>query len=213
MEDAKSIRLKLSEKHPNLAMFGVFDGHGGELCSKYLETVLPEALGSLDNPTRESEIVDTLLTIDEKFLDDPHSRTHGSTCVFAVVQPRDQPNQREREFKFEVTVCNVGDSRAVLLRKDGRWKCLTRDHKPSLPEERDRIEKAEGKVENQRVDGQLALSRAIGDWSYKLNGRLKPHQQKVIATPEVSRILANEGDSLLICCDGLFEKLSTNVEI
>lgn len=68
-------------------------------------------------------------------------------------------------------------------------------------------------MENDRVDGQLALSRAIGDWNYKLNGKLKPLEQKVIAVPEISRALARKGDSLFICCDGLFEKLSVEVRL
>eukprot|EP00472_Partenskyella_glossopodia_P014818 CAMPEP_0197516030 /NCGR_PEP_ID=MMETSP1318-20131121/946_1 /TAXON_ID=552666 /ORGANISM="Partenskyella glossopodia, Strain RCC365" /LENGTH=346 /DNA_ID=CAMNT_0043064535 /DNA_START=86 /DNA_END=1126 /DNA_ORIENTATION=- len=209
MEDAKSLSLSLSEKHPDLSLFGVYDGHAGEETSKYLEKVLPTKLGDLDYPTRKSEIVDAMLEIDEEVLNNPDTRSHGSTCVYALVRPRPSPEAGE-EREYEVTIANIGDSRAVLLRKDGRWKLLTRDHKPSLAEERSRIEMAEGKVENDRVDGQLALSRAIGDWNYKLNGKLKPHQQKVIATPDVSRILAREGDCLLICCDGLFEKLSTH---
>jgi serine/threonine protein phosphatase PrpC len=44
---------------------------------------------------------------------------------------------------------------------------LSEDHKPDNKEELARIEKANHFVEESRVDGNLALSRAIGDFQYK----------------------------------------------
>ena len=48
------------------------------------------------------------------------------------------------------------------------------DHKPDDPEERKRIYNANGFVEENRVNGMLALSRALGDFEYKGNTTLKP---------------------------------------
>lgn len=44
---------------------------------------------------------------------------------------------------------------------------LSEDHKPDNAGEVKRIEKANHYVEDSRVDGNLALSRAFGDFQYK----------------------------------------------
>jgi len=48
------------------------------------------------------------------------------------------------------------------------------DHKPDNKEEKDRIEKAGGFVSEGRVNGNLNLSRALGDLEYKKDENLKP---------------------------------------
>jgi len=130
----------------------------------------------------------------------------GSTCVFALCQPLGGAEGAKKGYK--VTVCNVGDSRALIVRSNGRMVPLTMDHKPENSVERRRIYMAGGFVKQNRVDGQLALSRAFGDWSYKNNSALSYHEQKVIAVPDVTNEIMYEGDTLLVCCDGLFEQLS-----
>eukprot|EP00466_Bigelowiella_natans_P020656 jgi/Bigna1/89529/estExt_fgenesh1_pg.C_510028 len=235
MEDAMTIRLKLSEKHRNLSMFGVYDGHRGSKCSKFLEDHLPNVIGNLKDPTSKKELVvvkyhpmllpleesigcrinrmtcffvqtDALVQFDQKFLKHQDIRLDGSTCVFALCQPLGGAEGAKKGYK--VTVCNVGDSRALIVRSNGRMVPLTMDHKPENSVERRRIYMAGGFVKQNRVDGQLALSRAFGDWSYKNNSALSYHEQKVIAVPDVTNEIMYEGDTLLVCCDGLFEQLS-----
>jgi len=55
------------------------------------------------------------------------------------------------------------------LKDSDRYKSveLSVDHKPELAEERQRIEKAGGFVEENRVKGVLNLSRSLGDLEYK----------------------------------------------
>ena len=62
---------------------------------------------------------------------------------------------------------NLGDSRALLSRQ-GRVIQLSQDHKPYNPEEKARIEAAGGNVYQDRTQGQLAVSRAFGDFIYKV---------------------------------------------
>ena len=59
---------------------------------------------------------------------------------------------------------NAGDSRAVLSRGTKGVLALSDDHKPDNAGELARIEKATHHVEDSRVDGNLALSRAFGDF-------------------------------------------------
>ena len=60
-------------------------------------------------------------------------------------------------------VANVGDSR-IIVGRNGGAECIsmTEDHKPSLPHEKERIERCGGTVAMDRVDGMLAMSRAMG---------------------------------------------------
>jgi serine/threonine protein phosphatase PrpC len=75
--------------------------------------------------------------------------------------------------KTEIICANAGDTRSVLSKK-GKSKDLSIDHKPDMPSEKRRIERASGFVEDSRVNGMLALSRAMGDFEYKGNPILKP---------------------------------------
>lgn len=68
----------------------------------------------------------------------------------------------------EIYCSNAGDSRTVLS-KNKQAVDLSKDHKPDDPEERKRIYNASGFVEDNRVNGMLALSRAMGDFEYKSN--------------------------------------------
>lgn len=71
---------------------------------------------------------------------------------------------------------NVGDSRAVLS-VGGLAEPLSYDHKPANQLEARRIIAAGGWVEFNRVNGNLALSRALGDFMFKRNEDLPPEAQ------------------------------------
>jgi protein phosphatase 1L len=78
----------------------------------------------------------------------------------------------------QVICCNAGDSRAIIVRRDGTFVALSQDHKPDRLDESKRINELGGRVIHWgrwRVEGVLAVSRSIGD------ARMKPY---VTAEPE-----------------------------
>jgi serine/threonine protein phosphatase PrpC len=69
--------------------------------------------------------------------------------------------------KDTIYCANAGDSRACLATKKGKVIDLSHDHKPDNDGELKRVKAAGGFVEDGRVQGVIAVSRAIGDWEYK----------------------------------------------
>ena len=70
--------------------------------------------------------------------------------------------------------------------------------------EKARISAAGGFVDFGRVNGNLALSRAIGDFEFKKSAELSPEQQVVTANPDVTtHELSADDEFLVIACDGM----------
>lgn len=94
-------------------------------------------------------------------------------------------------IKDEKIYCaNAGDSRAIGC-KNGEVESLSFDHKPNNPDEMDRIYRAGGYVELNRVNGNLALSRALGDFVFKKNKRFSAEQQIVTGIMRVREFFFN----------------------
>ena len=105
-------------------------------------------------------------------------------------------------------VANAGDSRCVMARNN---KCipLSFDHKPDNEEEKNRIEKAGSTITEGRVDGNLNLSRSLGDLKYKQNKNLHPEEHPVTANPDIYEYeLTGEEDFIIMGCDGIWETKS-----
>jgi serine/threonine protein phosphatase PrpC len=90
-------------------------------------------------------------------------------------------------------VANAGDSRCVAG-IGGKAVALSTDHKPTLSREKQRVIKAGFSVNGEgRIDGNLNLSRSIGDLRYKKNKKLKPQDQAITAFPEVKTMSVVSG--------------------
>ena len=110
-----------------------------------------------------------------------------------------------------VICANAGDSRAVLSRA-GKAVALSWDHKPQSEIESSRIKNAGGFVsENGRVNGNLNLSRSIGDLKYKVDKSLKREEQIITAEPDIhiEKLDARrDGKFLILACDGIWDVLT-----
>eukprot|EP00923_Selenidium_pygospionis_P054180 GHVN01094404.1.p1 GENE.GHVN01094404.1~~GHVN01094404.1.p1 ORF type:complete len:612 (-),score=109.49 GHVN01094404.1:1415-3250(-) len=112
-------------------------------------------------------------------------------------------------MEYRVIVANAGDSRCVVSRA-GKAIPLSVDHKPTMKEEKDRIYKAGGYLVAGRVNGNLNLSRAIGDLLYKDNTERRPSEQIVVSTPDVMTFdMTDEDEFIIIGCDGIWETMSS----
>jgi serine/threonine protein phosphatase PrpC len=94
-------------------------------------------------------------------------------------------------------IINLGDSRAILSKSKSvaQDMFVTEDHKPYLPKERERITAAGGSVMIQRVNGSLAVSRALGDYEYKSVHNLPATAQLVSPEPDVYVLSRDEVSS------------------
>ncbi|CAN6220578.1 unnamed protein product [Urochloa humidicola] len=137
---------------------------------------------------------------DWAFEEGPHSDFSGpncgSTACVALIRNR------------QLVVANAGDSRCVISR-NGQAYSLSRDHKPELEAERERIQSAGGYIQMGRVNGTLNLSRAIGDMEFKQNKFLSPDKQILTANPDINIVeLCDDDDFLVLACDGIWDCMS-----
>eukprot|EP00667_Euglena_gracilis_P011400 EG_transcript_11637 len=201
MEDAHICALDLADAPEGFAFFGVFDGHCGEKAAKFCgehmaRRVVQDPAFKAGN--YEEAIVNGFLGIDQDMLNDPNVRKESSGCtaVVALVTPT------------HIYCGNAGDSRCVLA-SDGRAVPLSTDHKPTNETELRRIQKAGSFVSCGRVNGNLALSRAIGDFDFKQNKGLPPAQQAITAKPDVVvHEIQPQDEFLILACDGVWDVMS-----
>ena len=107
-------------------------------------------------------------------------------------------------------VANAGDSRCILGH-GGKCLPLSKDHKPDDPIEIKRIEAAGSTVNEQgRVDGNLNLTRALGDLRYKKKD-LPAEDHPITANPDTFEYeMPADLDFIFMGCDGVWERKSND---
>lgn len=228
MEDAHATVLQLDEQRwPQWSYFGIFDGHAGyrtavksseKLHQRILTSLnslvqdskmsLPITSSQLDYPKFEMAIKDAYFKFDQEWREENRNQNpddkSGSTAISCLIDSE------------RVYFLNVGDSRGILVSNEGRILLATKDHKPSDQAERQRIQEAGGTVLIQRVNGSLAVSRALGDFEYKNNQNRRPDQQLVSPEPEISYYNRTKIDEtiafIVLACDGIWDVM-TNEEL
>lgn len=146
------------------------------------------------------------------------SDSMGCTCVSATIIPK--KDEEGKIISYIVKATNSGDSRVLVWQQASSEVHGTKDHKPNDPEEKARIEAAGGEVREMnagndrvqyRVNGNLNLCRALGDFEYKKSEELPQEQQMITSCPDVYTWVCTPGDIVVLACDGIFDVL-TNEE-
>ena len=209
--------------HKDYIYLSVCDGHGvnGHHISNFIKTVLPIDMSEnlkhrniLTETEKTHEIIkETFIIVNDKLVEnqDIDSIFSGTTCVSVIFTP-----QR--------LICpNIGDSRAVLARYDVNKEKyiaidLSRDHKPSELDEKQRILENDGKIQPFLEDGEfvgpervwikeeevpgLAMTRSFGDRVAATVG--------VISEPEIKEFELDINDKfMIIASDGIWEFISS----
>jgi len=210
-EDAHILcNLESGGSQGSSGVFAVLDGHGGNTAalegSRLLEDQLKQvAARGVRTPSEASKLLqDAFIECDERLRQQLGAEDRSGSTVVACIINQLKGNE------YTVQLAHAGDSRAVLCR-GGRLYC-SKDHKPNREDETRRIEAAGGCVSQgplgggpMRVDGALAVSRALGDFHFKPSG-MDPAKCKVSAMPEVQTIEGcGLGDWVLLACDGIFD--------
>lgn len=176
----------------------IYDGHGGRQPAQIAaEMLTPWFLhawaGEMRKPLRERRseadiLREAYLAVDAHIVG---RRMQAGTCAVQLYLIGER-----------FLAANVGDSRVIIGTGHG-VVTLTDDHKPDVRAERSRIETLGGSVillGVPRVEGILAISRALGD------ACLKPY---VSAEPRITEgILGAENDVAVLACDGVWDVLS-----
>ena len=191
---------------PSLSFFGVYDGHGGRGAVDYIEATLhKDVIRELKRIRTDSDEAITravhkaYLATDSSMVAAVHDDS-GSTVVTALI--RVTPDGERKLY-----VGNAGDARAVLCQESITGygvlaKRLSYDHKACDKGEAERVRRSGGfvsmgRADVARVNGTLAIARALGDHSMK---------RQVIPDPyQTATTVRADSKFLIVACDGLWD--------
>eukprot|EP00612_Vaucheria_litorea_P000704 CAMPEP_0171452898 /NCGR_PEP_ID=MMETSP0945-20130129/823_1 /TAXON_ID=109269 /ORGANISM="Vaucheria litorea, Strain CCMP2940" /LENGTH=240 /DNA_ID=CAMNT_0011977659 /DNA_START=1148 /DNA_END=1870 /DNA_ORIENTATION=+ len=180
------------------------------LCDKKNEWNDKEEIVAMMDELIVKAICNAFWEADLQFLTQSNKRNSGSTATTALI------------IGNRLYLSNVGDSRALIVERN-KIITSTIDHKPTREDEKLRITKAGGYIHKKRVMGCLAVSRAFGDYEFKISmpttkeeedlyskgkflGKIQRSKSLVISDPEILVInLTGKEDYIILACDGIFD--------
>jgi serine/threonine protein phosphatase PrpC len=222
----------------NKSLFGVFDGHGGRevavYCSDHYGQILSDKTSVIDEQGIEEWLrrsfldVDTALRTEEgqtklgnlrrekppkkspiiqMLAGDKNGEDKAEDMMLDSIGATSNVIYIDHEAK-KIYVANAGDSRCTMGKKNSMVE-MSVDHKPECEVEIARITKAGSTITDGRVDGNLNLTRSLGDLKYKSRENLTPEEQAITANPDTLVFdLDDEVDFIIMGCDGIWEKKS-----
>ena len=193
MEDkGKSIENFNGDK--NQILFELFDGHGGESISHYLQNNFDRVYRKnlkIFKTDYENCFKTTFKELDNEIKKLDLLSMGSTACIVHII--------KETPSKLVVHCANCGDTRASLI-SPMKFKRLSYDHRADDEEEKRRVQNSGGTIINNRVMGALMLSRAFGDFELKSFGvKCEPYYS-------YTEIDLNEKNQFVIlACDGVWD--------
>ena len=189
MEDKGKTVLNFKENPKNI-LITLFDGHGGDFVSKYLQQNFDKYFKKNLKNLKEEEINKsynkTFSEIDNDIKE--KSMYIGSTGTILLIT--------EEENQKVIYGANIGDTRCTLF-NDKKFERLTIDHRVDDNKEKGRIINSGGYLKEGRVNGTLMLSRVFGDFEFKKLGvKCEPFLFKKVISNDIKNqfiILASDG--------------------
>jgi len=207
-------------------MYGIYDGHGGDICSRFVADRLPkQIMSSLKTRKAQtdsdyiSSIKSSFIRVDEQFLTEHRyivKTSASGSCGVTVLIRNDT-----------LIIGNLGDSRVLLGScKDSSWshELLTNDHNTKNEKERELVKQrtsdpmpirghVTNRVPGERIGGVLMVTRAFGDGIFKRRDMslapFIPYLPYITNEPEVSTHKITQTDRFaVISSDGLYEYLT-----
>lgn len=246
-EEMEDEAVVMDESMCGFMYAAVFDGHGGLSSADYLRLTLFETFrdvvehdlslggskGILDHEGTDlccprsftPSLVQAFHDTDKKLLGWLATEKKGTMEALSGATATVLLARKDR-----LVVANVGDSRAVLCR-GGKAVDLSSEHRvhgggEMVEQELKRIQAAGGWVDDGRVLGVLAVSRAFGDvefkgdglnmlmasgvkeglWSREFAEKASFSSDPVIPTPDVTEIVLGDDDEfVIVASDGLWD--------
>ena len=175
------------EKTSKIA-FSVFDGMGGEAAGEKASQITAVTFGEnlveiMDSDFSQAVLQNTVDAANKKVCDEMRVIGRRMGCTFV-------------SFGFSddvLHICNVGDSRAYLLR-NGSISCISKDHT----------------VAQTMVDSGMISYEASqkNKEKHKLTQHIGIFPEEMIIEPHFQSLQAEENDVILLCSDGLTDMLS-----
>lgn len=132
-----------------------------------------------------------------------HTYFEHKLCVTFILC--DLSEKHGHPLNRSLLVANAGDCRAVLSRRGAAVE-LSEDHRPDCTKERMRIESLGGYIDDGYLNGQLGVTRALGDWHLEGMKEMGGRGGPLSAEPELKLVtLTNEDEFLIIGSDGIWE--------
>ena len=180
----------------DLNLYAICDGHGGTAVAKFASILISDHFEKEIKNYSYEKASDFVIQIVNESIEKimKMGLNDGSTLCLAFLCAKE--NNRK------IITAHLGDSRAMIVRSNGEARELTKDHKPFMRKEFERVQNEFGCVsKDDKIDGILSVSRTIGDLTVQGVGR----------EAEINEFDLNEDDKfLVIACDGVFDVLKNN---